>query len=195
MDDVQEACYDVIDGLCKQMSEDINVGQIGAIATNDTETLGYYLVQFTSDAILYCDETAENRQVADDDNQQIEEDSLVVRGKYFSLMPGAPFWYVPPSEEDPVLLFRVQTVLAGDLNLHTVESGIVEVPQNKRKALEKYAAQKLEEEVHCDLVEEIVRRERIDQEETIVVAGEEEDDWTTKGESSDEEEEQGGTNN
>jgi hypothetical protein len=38
------------------------------------------------------------------------------------------------------------------------------------------------EDVHCNLVEEIVNHE-----ETIMVV-DEEDDWTTKGESSDEEE-------
>jgi hypothetical protein len=81
-----------------------------------------------------------------------------------------------------------------------VELGIAEAPRNKRKAIEKNAAMKLMEDVHCDFIEEIVRcdeeivrRERIDQEETIMVA-EEEDDWTTEGESSDEEEEDNSNN-
>jgi hypothetical protein len=69
-----------------------------------------------------------------------------------------------------------------------VELSVVEPPRNKRKAVEKAAAVKFMEDVHCNLVEDIVRRERIDQEESIVVANEE-DDWTTEGESSDEEEE------
>jgi hypothetical protein len=75
-----------------------------------------------------------------------------------------------------------------------VELGIVEPPCNKRKAEEKAAAVKFMEDVHCDLVKEIVRQERIDQEETIVVA-DEEDDWTTQGESSDEEEKEDNSNN
>jgi hypothetical protein len=187
MDDVQEACYDVIEGLCRQMGEEIQLGQIGAVATDDTATLGYYLVQFTSDVFPF---ESENREAIDDDDiQQIEEGSLVVRGRYYSLMRGAPFWYVPPSIDDASLLFRVQTVLAGDLKLHPVELGTLEAPRNKRKAIEKNAAVKLMEEVHSDLVEEIVRRERIDQEETIAVV-EEVDDWITEGESSDEEEEE-----
>jgi hypothetical protein len=81
----------------------------------------------------------------------------------------------------------VQTVLAGNLKLHPVEPGIVDPPRNKKKAIEKAVALKLMEHVRCDLLEEIVRRERINQEETIVVAeGEEEDDWIDV-ESSDEE--------
>jgi hypothetical protein len=105
MDDVQEACYDVIEGLCRQMGEEIQLGQIGAMATDDTKTLGYYLVQFATDPFSY--QPAENREEANDDgdNQQIEEGSLLVRGKYYSLMRGAPFWYVPPSTDDPSLLF------------------------------------------------------------------------------------------
>jgi hypothetical protein len=186
MDEVQEACYDVIEGLCKQMSEEIQLGQIGAIATDDTATLGYYLVQFTTDVFSF---EAEESEAGDDDNQQIEEGCLVVRGKYYSLLKGAPFWYAPPSAEDPSLLFRVQTVLAGDLKLHPVEIGICEAPRNKRKVIEDNHAVKMTETDHSDLLEEMVRRERIDQEETIAVGEEEEDDWTTEGESSDEEEE------
>ena len=128
----------------------------------------------------------DTEQIAED-TEQIEEGSLVVKGQFYSLMRGAPFWYVPPKKEDPSLLFRVQTVLAGDLKLHSVESGLVEPPRNKRKAVEKASAVKFMEDVHMDLVEEMVRRERINQEETIVVA-DEEDDWTTDGKSSDEEE-------
>jgi hypothetical protein len=74
-----------------------------------------------------------------------------------------------------------------------VELGIAEAPRNKRKAIERNAAMKLMEDVHCDLVEEIVHRERIDQEKTIMVV-EEEDDWTTECESSDDEEEDSSNN-
>jgi hypothetical protein len=70
-----------------------------------------------------------------------------------------------------------------------VEWERLEAPRNKRKAIENNAAVKLMEDVHSDLVEEIVRCERIDQEETIAVE-EEVDDWNTEGESSEEEEEE-----
>jgi hypothetical protein len=168
------------------MGEEIQVGQIGAVATNDTATLGYYLVHFTSDVFSF---QPENREVTDDDNQQIEECSLVVRARFYSLMKGAPLWYRPPSTEDPSLLFRVQTVLAGDLKLHPVELGMVESPRNKHKAVEKAAAVHLFDNVHSNLVEETVRKERIGQEETIAVA-DETDDWLSEGVSSDEEEEE-----
>jgi hypothetical protein len=104
LDDIQESCYVVIKGLFRQMGEEIKQGQIGAIATDDTATLGYYLVHFTSDVFPFA---PENREAVNDDNQQIEEGtSLVVRARLYLLMKGAPFWYVPPStEEDPSLLF------------------------------------------------------------------------------------------
>jgi hypothetical protein len=195
LDDVQEACYDVMEGLCEQMGKEIKQGQVGAVATDDTTTLGYYLVHFTSDVFPF---SPENRETADDDNQQIEEGSLVVRARFYSLMKGAPFWYIPPctgTEEDPSLLFRVQTVLAGDLKLHPMEFGVNEAPRNKRKAVEKNASVKLMEDDHVNLLEEIARRERIDQEETVVVAPDgEEDDWTTEAGSSDEEEEEEDSN-
>jgi hypothetical protein len=70
-----------------------------------------------------------------------------------------------------------------------MEFGVNEAPRNKRKAVEKNASVKLMEDDHVDLLEEIARHERIDQEETVVVAPDgEEDDWTTEAGSSDEEE-------
>jgi hypothetical protein len=87
MDDIQEACYDVIEGLCDQMSQQIKIGRTGAIATEDIETQGYYLVRWDTEAYLFDPTYKEFAS----DNQQIEEGTLVVRGKYHSLIKGAPF--------------------------------------------------------------------------------------------------------
>ncbi len=81
LDEVQEACYDVIEGLCRQMGEEIGIGQIGAVATDDTATLGYYQVLFTRYAFSFdLEETI--REAADDDTKQIEEGSIVVIGLF-----------------------------------------------------------------------------------------------------------------
>jgi hypothetical protein len=59
LDDAQKACYDdVIKGLCRQMGKEIGIGQIGVLATDDTATLGYYLVLFTSNAFLLIQRTS-----------------------------------------------------------------------------------------------------------------------------------------
>jgi hypothetical protein len=185
MDDVQEACYDVIEGLGEQMSQQIKIARTGAIATEDMDTQGYYLVRWETEAYLF-DPTDEE---STSDNLQIEEGALVVRGKYHSLIKGAPFWYCPPHlDNDESVLVRVQTVLSADVELHPFEEGIHEPPRNKRRAIEKVSASRVLEEDHLDLLEEIVRRERIDQEETIVEASDVEDEWSTD-ESEDEVEE------
>jgi hypothetical protein len=54
--------------------------------------------------------------------------------------------------------------------LHPFEEGIREPPWNKRRVIDKVSASRVFEGDHLDLLEEIVRRERIDQEETIVDA-------------------------
>jgi hypothetical protein len=92
MDDIQEACYDVIEGLSNKMSQQIKIGHTSAIATEDMETQGYYLVWWDTEAYLF-DPT--DKEFASD-NQQIEDGTLVVRGKYHSLIKGSPFWYCPP---------------------------------------------------------------------------------------------------
>jgi hypothetical protein len=82
LDEVQEACYNVIKGLCRQMGEEIGIGQIGEFTTDDTATLGYYLlVLFTSNAFSVDPENI--IEAASDDTQQIEEGSLVVRGQFY----------------------------------------------------------------------------------------------------------------
>jgi hypothetical protein len=187
MDNVQEACYDVIEGLGEQMSQQIEIGRTGAIATEDMDTQGYYLVRWETEAYLFDptdEESASN-------NLQIEEGTLVVQGKYHSLIKGAPFWYCPPNlDDDESVLMRVQTVLSADVELHPFEEGIHEPPRNKRRAIQKVSAARVLEVHHLDLLEEIVRRERIDQEETIVDASDVEDDLSSD-ESEDEVEEDG----
>jgi hypothetical protein len=178
MDDVQEACYSVIEGLCEQTSRQIKIGQTGAIATDDIAMQGYYLVRFLTEAYLF--DPIDNEESASDE-MQIEEGTLVVRGQYHSLIQGAPFWYCPPNpDEDESVLLRVQTVLSADVELHAFEEGIREPPRNKRRMIEKVSAARVLEVDHLDLLEEIVRRERIDQEETIVEeVSDVEDEWNT----------------
>jgi hypothetical protein len=48
------------------MVDEIKQGQIGAVPTDDTATLGYYLVHFISDVFPFA---PENREVVDDDSQ------------------------------------------------------------------------------------------------------------------------------
>jgi hypothetical protein len=85
---------------------------------------------------------------------------------------------------------RVQTVLSADVELHPFEEGIHEPPRNKQRAIQKVSAARVLEVHHLDLLEEIVRRERIDQEETIVDASDVEDDLSSD-ESEDEVKEDG----
>jgi hypothetical protein len=103
MDDVQEACYDVIKGLCRQMGKDIMIGHIGLVMTDDTATLGYYLVLFTSDTFSF--HPGNIREVVNA-TQQLEKGSLVVRIQSYLPMKGAPLWYVPPNKKgsQPVVL-------------------------------------------------------------------------------------------
>jgi hypothetical protein len=54
-------------------------------------------------------------------------------------------------------------------------------PWNKQRAIKKVSASRVLEVDHLDLLEEIVRRERIDQEEMIVDASDVEDGWSTDG--------------
>jgi hypothetical protein len=156
MDEVQEACYDVIEGLCQQISQQIKIGRTGAIATDDMEMQGYYLVRWKIEAYLFDPTINDDSEI---DDLQIEEGTLVVRGKYHFLIKGAPFWYSPPKQaDDESILMRVQTVLLADVELHPFEEGIRELPRNKRRMIEKQSVSRVLEEDHLDLLDEIGRR-------------------------------------
>ena len=174
MDNVQEACYEVIEGLCRQMKDTISIGQIGAVATDDTSTPGYYLVEWTSDVFEYHSGAHGN-----EDGTQLEDACLVVHTKYLSLIQGGLFWYTPSVPGDASFLSRVQTVISADLKLHHVQPGILEPPRNRRRMVENALGVRISDEDHGNLLEEIGRRERIDQEETIVSRLESDDDWDT----------------
>jgi hypothetical protein len=180
MDDVEEACYEVIEGLCRQMKDMIRVGQIGAVATDDTSTQGYYLVEWTSDVFEY--HSSEDRN---EDGIQVEDGCLVVLAKYLSLIQGAPFWYTPSVPGSTSFLARVQTVISADLKLNPIQVGILEPQRNRRHVVENASGVRITDEDHGDLLEEIGRRERIDQEETIISRLQSDDEWST-----DEEEEE-----
>jgi hypothetical protein len=100
MDDVQEACYEVMEGLCRQMKVTISIGQIGAVATDDVSTQGYYyLVEWTSDVFEYHSGAG-----GKEDGIHLEDGCLVVSAKYLSLIQGPPFWYTPSVSGHPSFL-------------------------------------------------------------------------------------------
>jgi hypothetical protein len=99
MDDVQEACYDIIRGLCKQMSQQIKIGWTGMKATEDTAMQGGVLPHTVGgDRETY---------LFDPTNK---EGALVVRGKYHALIKGASF--DEGMTDDESVLMHVQAVLS-----------------------------------------------------------------------------------
>jgi hypothetical protein len=111
---------------------------------------------------------------------QLEDGCLAVRAKYLSLIQGVPFWYTPSVPDHASVLAHVQTVISADLKLHSVELVILEPPRRNRwRVVDNVGGVLISDEDHGDLLEEIGRRERIDQEETIISCLESDDEWST----------------
>jgi hypothetical protein len=87
--------------------------------------------------------------------------------------------YTPSVSGHPSFLACVQNVISADLKLHPVELGILEPPRNTWRVVDNAGGVRISDEDHSNLLEEIGRRERIDQEETIISRLESDDEWST----------------
>jgi hypothetical protein len=106
-DDLDEAKQMVLQGMATEAAEQINIGQIGSFLTNDADSDGYYVVEWTSEP--YTLQEA-GTLVEYDPLLHLEKGELVSDGQYLNKVPGAKQWYTPPSKPLPTTV-RLQQVL------------------------------------------------------------------------------------
>jgi hypothetical protein len=106
-DDLDEAKQMVLHGMATEAAEQIKVGQIGSFLTNDADSDGYYVVEWTSEP--YTLQEAVTLE-AYDPPLHLEKGELVSDGQYLNKVLGAKQWYTPPSKPLPTTV-RLQQVL------------------------------------------------------------------------------------
>jgi hypothetical protein len=128
-EDLHAAQDVVLESLVKAMMGEVKEGNIGAFATEDPESDGYYVVRFKSvPYALPC----QTKLTKFNPNIVVEEGALVVDAKYLNMVPRSQRWYTPSSLQTKV---RLQQVVHPNLTL-VAEPGNNRLPNgcDKRSA-------------------------------------------------------------
>jgi hypothetical protein len=154
-----EAQDTILNGITEEMAEGIEEGKIGAFSTEDEETSGYYIVEWTSEAYTLQEDTALTEF---DPPLQLQAGELVVDATYLNPVPRAPLWYTRSQLNTTV---RVKQVLAVNLNMLDI-SDDNKVPRgcNKRE-VERLKGKRLHDADHEEILDERMRRVALDHEE------------------------------
>jgi hypothetical protein len=160
--DVQEAEQIVMDGIADSMRTEIVPGNIGAFATEDPASDGYYIIQWTSAPF----ELESERRLNEFDPPIIlKEGELVVKANYFYQVPRASKWYTPSSLETIV---RLQQIAHPNLTL-LKESDEHQLPNtcSKREA-RAHGAVRISDQEHDKILDHTSRTAIIDHEEDLL---------------------------
>ena len=139
-----------VDSLCVQE------GKVGSFRTEDPDSDGYYLVAWSSVPYKLQEVRVLNEYTPP---ITVPKGELVADAIYFDKVPRAPGWYTQVAMSTTV---RLQQVILADLKL-TQESQDCPLPNacNKNEARSK-GAQKISEQDHGRLLDEIARMEILD---------------------------------
>ena len=155
-EDVDEAHEEVLHHVTSAVAQSVVVGAIGAIATADDEAPdGYYLVEFTSEPYT------------DQDDGVLKCDS-----NWLYPLPQARKWFTKSVEGTSVELLNV--VSAG-VTMLPISPGNM-APNRRQKEAKANGALKISEDSHNFILDEMVRRDRLEYDPMRVYAGEEEED-------------------
>ncbi len=157
-DDICKAKITVLYGIATSVAESICEGSFGAFLTDDKESDGYYVVQWTSDPY-----TLQNSVQLEEYKPplHLEAGELVCKARYLHKVPRARQWYTVPTTDLPTTV-RLQQVIDPKLEMLNI-SPTNKLPGNcDKRACERLGAQKISNEAHEELIEEIHRRECLD---------------------------------
>ena len=129
-----------------KVADDIEEGYIGDVVTSDVDADGgYYLIKWTESP--YTDQ---------------ESGELMCPGKYLMSVGRAPKWYAPGEDQDVVL---VKHIVLGKVKIEEF-SETNPIPRSaNRKKYEKLGALKISSESDDFIFDEILRRDRLEDED------------------------------
>jgi hypothetical protein len=174
-EEVMLAHNDALSTIAESMRGEISIGNIGAFATEDEATDGYYLVQWTG--LPY--ELLSDREINEFEPPLIiRKGQLVCEASYYHMVPAGPRrWYTPMA--DYAVTVRLQLVYATNLELQEISLNHP-LPNNWSRRIKTFAiehnAKAISDHDHLQIQRAIERRELIDHEEDIFNDVEEEEE-------------------
>ena len=110
-----------------------------------------------------------------EESDEIQAGELVCEATYLNPVERAPYWYTP---SDIATVVRLQHVVGADLEMNQ-PSPLIKLPSNcKRKDALRKGAMRLSENYHELLLDEINRRDALDNEEEDEEESTDEDEFT-----------------
>ena len=147
-DDEQQEHYEALQHITALVADEIEVGNVGAVVTSDTECKeGYYLVEFTGEP--YTD-------------QQTGE--LKCECNWLYPLPESPSWYTFSTEKTIVELLNV---VATNVEMDEMSPNIYPRNQQMRKECRKKNGKRITNDARCEILDEIIRRDDLEYDPTI----------------------------
>jgi hypothetical protein len=117
-EEMQEMREGVLMGMTQVSAEEIEEGLFGAFQTSDTQTLGYYIVQWTGNPY-----TLQEQYECDAFNPPviIPTGELVCKAKFWTPLSKKSHWYHEP-DEDLFVMVKVKQVVMADINMKSVNA-------------------------------------------------------------------------
>jgi hypothetical protein len=179
----------VLDAFAVRMAEDVVAGRNGAFMTEDPDTDGYYVVEWSSSPYTLQEDVELDEF---DPPLRLSAGELVVDAHYYNKVPTTRKWYTRSALATVV---RMKQVVAADLEMHSI-SDTNKLPSvcsrhTKREATSKGAKRVADDDVDA-IAEEIATRTALDYDELSDESdedSEEESDEESDEEASDTEEE------
>ena len=169
-EDAGEAHEEVLRHVTSAVAQSIVVGAIGAIATSDEAAKdGYYIVEFTS--LPFTD--------------QSEGGTLKVEVNWLFQVEGARKWFTKSAIEDS---FDVVNVVSTGVEMLPISPSNMP-PKRAQKRAQKNEALKISEESHNLILDEIMRRDRLEYDPSRVFVGDEDEEDDEDEDDDDDEEE------
>ena len=161
-EDAELAYRQVLQHVTSSIAESVEVGQIGAVACDDTHgsSNGYYLIRFTSLPFQGQTETG--------------EEAMMVKGQYYYEFPGAKGWFYQDDTTVEVT-HSLEHVVATGVDMEGLSPGNQPPRGASRQANEK-KAKKISDKSHHQIMDEINRRERLEYDPSRVLVGHEKED-------------------
>ena len=157
-EDADIAYENVLNHVTSTIAQSVEVGEVGAVATDAEKTEGYWLMRFTS--LPFPDQEGDG--------------GLVVEGQWFWQFPGARHWFYQ-NESVPVDTVSLEHVVATGIVLDDIGPNN-QPPRGVREGATQKRAQKISEDSHHLIMDEIIRRERLEYDPSRVLVGEEDED-------------------
>ena len=130
----------------------IREGGVGAVGTTDNAAMGYYVVRWTSEPYTL-------QAVAEGVSGVIAAGVMVVDAVYFNMVGRAPYWY---TQSELTVVIEVRHVLRSGLQLEEISpTNKLPLACNRLDATRKRAV-KITTQEHESIMEEAVRRDRLE---------------------------------